>query len=80
MSTTQTTLGKGHLASLETITYQTRLTSTLCGQFVSTIGCSRGEHWFPWPPGADFSTTKPYLAVAKETGSVYLALCPCLLL
>lgn len=25
-----------------------------------------------------FSTTKPYLAAAKETGSVYLALCPCL--
>ncbi len=42
----------------------------------SPVGSSLSEHWFPWPPGADFSTTKPYLVVVKETRSVYLALCP----
>lgn len=50
---------------LETITFPHRLPSALCGQFASTVGCSLGEHRFPWPPGADFSTTKPYLVVAK---------------
>lgn len=42
--------------------FQAERTSTLCAGFVSTGGCSRGERWFPWLPGADFSTTQPYLA------------------
>lgn len=42
--------------------FQAERISTLCARFVSTGGCSRGERWFPWLPGADFSTTQPYLA------------------
>lgn len=41
---------------------QAERASTLCAGFVSTGGCSRGGRWFPWLPGADFSTTQPYLA------------------
>lgn len=52
--------------------FQVECISTLCAGFVSTGGCSRGECSFPWLPGADFSTTQPYL----ETRSVYQALCP----
>lgn len=48
---------KKHWASLQTITVQDRLTSTFCAQFIGTVSYSLAEHWFPWPPGADFSTT-----------------------
>lgn len=42
--------------------FEAERTFTLCAGFVSTGGCSLGERWFPWLPGADFSTTQPYLA------------------